>query len=256
MEKFGSMEAILEIKGLSKAFGGLQALSDFSLTVNRGDLVGIIGPNGAGKTTIFNLVTGFIRPDSGEVWLKEENITHLKPYQIVNRGMSRTFQLVDLFRDMKVVENVMIPCFSHRARSRQPKGKKPWKMAMEFLEEMGLGDRFDEEAKNLPFGELRLLDIARAMATEPELLLLDEPFSGLDAGDAETLAAGIKRMHARGQTMVIIEHRLRDLLRLVERVVALVFGEKIAEGTPDEIMNNEKVVEAYLGERRSSVATA
>lgn len=250
------MEAILDIKELSKAFGGLQALHDFNLTVHAGDLVGIIGPNGAGKTTIFNLITGFIRPDSGEVWLKEENITHLKPYQIVNRGMSRTFQLVDLFKEMKVLENVMIPCFSNRAKNKRHKGKKPWRVAMDFLEEMGLGDRFNEEVQNLAFGELRLLDIARAMATEPELLLLDEPFSGLDAGDAETLAAGIKRMHAKGQTMVIIEHRLRDLLRLVERVVTLVFGEKIAEGTPDEIMNNDKVVQAYLGERRPPVATA
>jgi branched-chain amino acid transport system ATP-binding protein len=245
------MEAILEIKDLSKAFGGLKALSNFSLTVGRSDLVGVIGPNGAGKTTIFNLITGFIRPDSGEVWLKDENITHLKPYQIVNRGMSRTFQLVDLFKEMKVLENVMIPCFSHRAKNHRHKGRKPWKVAMEFLEEMGLGNRFNEEVKNLAFGELRLLDIARAMATEPELLLLDEPFSGLDADDAEMLAVGIKRMHERGQTMVIIEHRLRDLLRLVQSVVALVFGEKIAEGTPDEIMSNDKVIQAYLGERRT-----
>lgn len=245
------MEAILEIKDLSKAFGGLKALSNFSLTVGRSDLVGVIGPNGAGKTTIFNLITGFIRPDSGEVWLKDENITHLKPYQIVNRGMSRTFQLVDLFKEMKVLENVMIPCFSHRAKNRRHKGRKPWKVAMEFLEEMGLDNRFNEEVKNLAFGELRLLDIARAMATEPELLLLDEPFSGLDADDAEMLAVGIKRMHERGQTMVIIEHRLKDLLRLVQSVVALVFGEKIAEGTPDEIMSNDKVIQAYLGERRT-----
>ena len=245
------MEAILEIKDLNKAFGGLQAVSNFSLTVNRGDLTGVIGPNGAGKTTIFNLITGFIRPDSGEVWLKEENITHLKPFQIVNRGMSRTFQLVDLFREMKVLENVMIPCYSHRAKNHRHKGKKPWKIALEFLEEMGLGNRFNEEVKNLAFGELRLLDIARAMATEPEILLLDEPFSGLDTDDAEVLADSIKRMHERGQTMVIIEHRLKDLLKLVHGVVALVFGEKIAEGTPDEIMSNEKVIQAYLGERRT-----
>jgi branched-chain amino acid transport system ATP-binding protein len=152
---------------------------------------------------------------------------------------------------MKVLENVMIPCLSHRAKHHRHKGKKPWKMAMEFLEAVGLGNRFNEEVKNLAFGELRLLDIARAMATEPELLLLDEPFSGLDADDAEVLADSIKRMHERGQTMVIIEHRLKDLLRLVHSVVAVVFGEKIAEGTPDEIMNNDKVIEAYLGERRS-----
>jgi branched-chain amino acid transport system ATP-binding protein len=244
------MATILEIKQLSKAFGGLQALLDFDLTVNTGDLVGIIGPNGAGKTTLFNLITGFLSPDSGEIRFKGENITHLKPFQIVNRGMSRTFQLVDLFKEMKVLENVMIPCFSHRAKGLRERDKKPWKIAMAFLEDMGLADRFNEQTQNLSFGELRLLDIARAMATEPELLLLDEPFSGLDASDAATLASGIQRMHRKGQSMIIIEHRLRDLLKLVERVVAVVFGQKIAEGTPEEILNNEKVVQAYLGKRR------
>ncbi|UCF95686.1 MAG: ABC transporter ATP-binding protein [Desulfobacterales bacterium] len=244
------MQAILEIKGLSKAFGGLQALSEFDLTIHRGDLVGILGPNGAGKTTVFNLITGFIRPDAGEVWFKGANITHLKPFQIVNQGMSRTFQLVDLFKEMKVLENVMIPCFSHRARHQRQGGQKPWQVAMEFLKEMGLDQRYNEQVKNLSFGELRLLDIVRAMATQPDLLLLDEPFSGLDVEDAATLAAGIQRMHQKGQTMVIIEHRLRDLLKLVQRVVAIVFGRKIAEGTPEEIMNNESVVQAYLGERR------
>jgi len=244
------METILEIKGLNKAFGGLQALSDFDLKVNQEDLIGIIGPNGAGKTTIFNLITGFIRPDSGEAWLKGEKITRLKPFQIVNLGMSRTFQLVDLFKEMTVLENVMVPCFSHRARGRRHKGNKPWKVAMEFLDEMGLAQHYNELAKNLPFGELRLLDIARAMATEPDILLLDEPFSGLDVEDAAVLSKAIHRMHQKGQTMIIIEHRLRDLLKLVERVVPIVFGEKIAEGTPEEIMNNEKVVNAYFGERR------
>jgi branched-chain amino acid transport system ATP-binding protein len=244
------MEAILEIKELSKAFGGLQALFDFDMEVRQGDLIGLIGPNGAGKTTIFNLITGFIKPDSGDVWLKGEKITYLKPFQIVNRGMSRTFQLVDLFKEMTVLENVMVPCFSHRARERRRNGKKPWKVAIQFLEEIGMADRFNELARNLAFGELRLLDIARAMATEPDILLLDEPFSGLDVEDAVVLSQAILRMHDKGQTMIIIEHRLRDLLKLVERVVAIVFGQKIAEGTPEEIMNNEKVVNAYLGERR------
>ncbi len=244
------MEAILEIRGVSKAFGGLQALRGFDLQVREKDLIGIIGPNGAGKTTVFNLITGFIRPDSGEVWLRGANITGLKPFQIVNQGLCRTFQLVDLFKEMSALENVMIPCFSHRARQRRDKEGKPWKTAMKFLEEVGLANRFNEKAKNLAFGELRLLDIARAMATQPDILLLDEPFSGLDAEDAEVLSSSIKQMHQRGQTMVIIEHRLRDLLKLVERVVAIVFGEKIAEGIPQEIMTNPKVVNAYLGERR------
>ncbi len=244
------MEAILEIRGLSKAFGGLQAILNFDLRVKQGDLVGIIGPNGAGKTTLFNLITGFIRPDSGEVLFKNEEITHCKPFQIVNRGISRTFQLVDLFKEMTALENLMIPCFSDRVRRNRGHDEKPWKTAMKFLEEVGLGKRFNEYAKNLPFGELRLLDIARAMATQPDILLLDEPFSGLDAEDAGVLSRAIQQMHAKGQTMIIIEHRLRDLLKLVERVVAIVFGEKIAEGNPQEIMSNPKVVNAYLGERR------
>jgi branched-chain amino acid transport system ATP-binding protein len=244
------MDGILEIRGISKAFGGLQALRGFDLQVKEKDLIGIIGPNGAGKTTVFNLITGFIRPDSGEVWFRGENITSLKPFQIVNQGLCRTFQLVDLFKEMTALENVMIPCFSHRARQRRGKEGKPWEAAMKFLEDVGLANRFNEKAKNLAFGELRLLDIARAMATQPDILLLDEPFSGLDVEDAEVLSSAIKQMHQRGQTMMIIEHRLRDLLKLVERVVAIVFGEKIAEGTPQEIMINPKVVNAYLGERR------
>ena len=244
------MEAILEIKGLTKAFGGLQAVLDFDLNAYKGDIIGIIGPNGAGKTTVFNLITGFIRADSGDVRFKGHSIANRKPYQIVNRGMARTFQLVDLFKEMTVLENVMVPCYSHRAKGLRMHKGKPWRTAMEFLDEIGLADRYDETAKNLPFGEMRLLDIARAMATEPEILLLDEPFSGLDVEDAEVLSSAIKRMHEKGQTMIIIEHRLRDLLKLVERVAAIVFGQKIAEGTPDEIMNDEKVIGAYLGERR------
>lgn len=244
------MDAVLEIQGMSKAFGGLQAVKNFGLQVRKGDLIGIIGPNGAGKTTVFNMITGFIRPDSGEIWFQGEDITRLKPFQIVNRGLCRTFQLVDLFKEMTALENVMIPCFSHRASQGRPKEEKPWKVAMTFLEEVGLSNRFNELAKNLAFGELRLLDIARAMATHPDILLLDEPFSGLDVEDAAVLSSAIKQMHQKGQTMIIIEHRLRDLLKLVERVVVIVFGEKMAEGTPQEIMSNPKVVNAYLGERR------
>ena len=244
------MEEILEIKALSKTFGGLQAVLDFNLKVHRGELLGLIGPNGAGKTTLFNLITGFIQADSGETLLMGENITLLKPFQIVNMGMARTFQLVDLFKEMTVLENVMIPCFSHRARGRWHDGEKPWKVALRFLEEVGLEKRLKEQAKNLAFGELRLLDIARAMATAPDVLLLDEPFSGLDVEDAAILTKAIQRMHGKGQTIIIIEHRLRDLLRLVQRVVAIVFGQKIAEASPEEIINDEKVIRAYLGERR------
>ncbi len=242
------MSKILEVKGLSKAFGGLQALLDFHMEVAEGELVGIIGPNGAGKTTLFNLMTGFLKPDRGQVILKGFEITRLKPHQIVNRGMTRTFQLVELFKDMSVLETVMVPLLSARARKGH-KGK-PWHRAMEYLDRMGLAQRALEKTGSLAFGELRLLDIARAMATEPEVLLLDEPFSGLDAEDARILSQAIREMHSSGQTMVIIEHRLKDLLKLAQRVVAMVFGEKVAEGTPQQVMEEQRVVSAYLGQRR------
>jgi len=249
---------LLDIHDISKAFGGLQAVSKFDLQVKERDIIGIIGPNGAGKTTLFNLMTGFIHPDSGDVILKGENITRLKPFQVVNRGMARTFQLVDLFKELTVLENMMIPCFSRRACCKRSdaclpgkKEEKCYESAMRFLEEVGLGDRFNEKAENLAFGELRLLDIGRAMATQPDILLLDEPFSGLDVQDTEILTLAIKKMQQQGQTMIIIEHRLRELLKLVERVVAIVFGEKIAEGPPQEIMNNQKVIDAYLGDKRN-----
>lgn len=242
------MSNILEVKGLSKAFGGLQALLDFHMEVEEGELVGIIGPNGAGKTTLFNLITGFLRPDSGRVVLRGFDITGLRPHEIVNRGMTRTFQLVELFKDMSVLETVMVPLLCPRAKKAFE--GKPWKRALEYLEKMGLAHRALDKTGSLAFGELRLLDIARAMATEPEVLLLDEPFSGLDAEDAAILSKAIAEMHDSGQTMVIIEHRLKDLLRLAGRVVALVFGQKVAEGSPQEVMEDQRVISAYLGQRR------
>ena len=247
------MEAILDIRDVSKSFGGIKAISHLDMKVYPRDLVGIIGPNGAGKTTVFNVITGFIPPDSGEVWFKKENITNLTPFKIVNKGMARTFQLVDLFKEMTAIENVMISCFSHRAKKQErAQGKAYWEVAMHYLEEMKLEDRFNEKAKNLALGELRLLDIARAMATQPDVLLLDEPFSGLDSEDVETLSTAIRDMHEKGQAIVIIEHRLKDLLKLVDRVVCIVFGEKIAEGTPNETMCDAKVCSAYLGGERSN----
>jgi len=243
------VEAIFEIKNLTKKFGGLQALIDFDLKVYEGDLIGILGPNGAGKTTLFNLITGFLRPNSGEVLFRNKNITNLKPFQIVNLGISRTFQLVELFSEMTVLENLLIPCFCQRSKERRPADKSSRVVAMEVLEEIGLGDKCNELIKDLTYGELRLIDIARAIATEPEIILLDEPFSGLDPLDADVLSNVLSRMHRKGQTTIMIEHRLTDLLKLVERVVAIVFGQKIAEGTPEEIIRDKTVVKAYLGER-------
>ena len=245
------MDAVLEIRGMSKAFGGLQAVRNFDLQVRAKDLIGIIGPNGAGKTTVFNMMTGFIRPDSGEVWFKGENITRLKPFQIVNRGLCRTFQLVDLFKEMTALENVMIPCFSHRASQQRSKEEKPWKAAMKFLEEVGLANRFNEKREKPGFWGIAPAGHCPGHGHPARIFSFwMSPFPGLDVEDAAVLSSAIKQMHQKGQTMIIIEHRLRDLLKLVERVVAIVFGEKIAEGTPQEIMSNPKVVNAYLGERR------
>jgi len=242
------MVNIIEVRGLSKAFGGLQAVVDFNMEVAQGELVGIIGPNGAGKTTLFNLITGFVKPDRGQVILKGVDITGLKPHEIVNRGISRTFQLVELFKDMRVVENVMVSLLARRVRGSGE--GKPWQRALLYLERVGLLHRALHRTESLSFGELRLLDIARAMATDPEVLLLDEPFSGLDAEEALVLSRAIQDMHALGQTIVIIEHRLKDLLELAQRVVVMVFGEKMAEGPPEQVMNDERVISAYLGERR------
>lgn len=240
------MKPIFEIKGLNKSFGGLQAILNFEMTVYPGELVGIIGPNGAGKTTLFNLMTGFLRPDSGTILYKGVDITRSRPHEIVKMGVARTFQLVELFKDMRVVENVMVPLLSKRTK-RDHTGL--WERALYYLERVGLMHRALDKVGSLAFGELRLLDIARAMATEPEVLLLDEPFSGLDAKDAEILSCCVEDMHGSGQTIVVIEHRLKDLLRLAERVVAMVFGKKVAEGTPEEVMNDPAVVSAYLGYR-------
>ncbi len=243
-----SAGVVLETAGLTKHFGGLVAVVDFGCVVRRGDIVGIIGPNGAGKTTLFNLITGFIRPDRGTVRFNGADVTGRRPFEIVNAGMARTFQLANTFGDLTVRENVLVPCHSERARRRRG-SVSAREEAERMLAVVGLADRADEAARNLPFGALRLLDIARALATGPDLLLLDEPFSGLDSRDAATLFGALTAMHAEGQSMVIIEHRLRDLMRLAQRVIALVFGEKVAEGTPAEIVNDERVIDAYLGQR-------
>jgi len=250
------MALLLEVKNLSKAFGGLQALRDVHFTVSAGERVGIIGPNGAGKTTLFNILSGFYPPNSGLVLLDGQNILGKRPYQIVNLGLTRTWQLVKPFSGMTVIEAVSVPTFSHRAKTRASSNSARKGDMVQILDEIGLADKIWEDVDNLTHSELRLLDISRAMATHPSILLLDEPFSGLSPRETEKISRMILDLNHQGLTIVIIEHRLRELMKLVQKVMVIHFGEKIAEGTPKTIIRDPRVIQAYLGERSPDIGLA
>ena len=238
---------LLEVKNLTKRFGGLIAVNNVSFNVDEGEILGIIGPNGAGKTTLFNLITGYIKPDSGKVIFKGEEITGQPPNKIANKGLVRTFQIVRPFRHLPTIANVLVAINSPRGRKRIEWVKTPERKAMEMLEDVGLSDMMLEPAENLSHGDLKRLEMARAMALEPELLLLDEPFGGLNPVETEYMIKTIQRLHLDGHTMVIVEHKLHALMKLVKRVIVMHYGEIIAEGTPEEIAENKKVIEVYLG---------
>ncbi|MEM1551496.1 MAG: ABC transporter ATP-binding protein [Candidatus Bathyarchaeia archaeon] len=238
---------LLEVKNLTKRFGGLIAVNNVSFNVDEGEILGIIGPNGAGKTTLFNLITGYLKPDFGKVIFKGEDITGQPPNKIANKGMVRTFQIVRPFRHLPTIANVLVAINSPRGRKRIEWVKTPERKAMEMLEDVGLSDLMLEPAENLSHGDLKRLEMARAMALEPELLLLDEPFGGLNPVETEYMIKTIQRLHLDGHTMVIVEHKLHALMRLVKRVIVMHYGEIIAEGTPEEIAQNKKVIEVYLG---------
>ncbi len=238
--------ALLRTEGLTKRFGGLTAVDAVSVTVEPGELVGVIGPNGAGKTTLFSLLTGFLRPDRGIALLRDRRITGLPPHRIANLGMARTFQVVRPFSNMTVLENVATACVSPRAR-RMSAGRDVWRHAREILAAVDLEGRAGASVGTLPFGDLRRLEIARALATHPEVILLDEPFSGLSAVETAPIIAFIGALARQGTTILIVEHKLRELMRLVKRVVVMQFGQIIAEGPPETVARLPSVVEAYLG---------
>jgi branched-chain amino acid transport system ATP-binding protein len=238
--------AILRVEGLTKRFGGLTAVDAVTLTVEAGELVGIIGPNGAGKTTLFGLLTGFLRPDRGTVVLKDRRITGLQPHRIADQGLGRTFQVVRPFTTMTVLENVATACVSPRARRMSP-GKDVWQHATETLARVALETKASLPASTLPFGDLRRLEVARALAIQPEVLLLDEPFSGLSASEVAPLMALIGELAQQGMTMLIVEHKLRELMRLVRRVIVMHFGQIMAQGAPEVVVKMPSVIEAYLG---------
>ena len=245
------MDTILEVKDLNKRFDGITAVDSFNLEVGRGEIIGLIGPNGAGKTTFFNILTGFLKPDSGNVFLKRRNITKLRPHKIANLGMGRTFQIVKPFKRMLAVENVAVARLSERAQKKS-KGDDILSKTLECLRQVEIippAANMFKLASELSQGYSKRLDIARALALEPEVLLLDEPFGGLGLKETPIMHSVIKKLHERGLTVIIIEHKMRELGKLVQRLVVMNFGKKIAEGSPKEISMNQEVCEAYLGKQ-------
>ncbi len=229
---------------MTKKFGGLVAVKDVTFQIRKGEILGLIGPNGAGKTTIFNLITGFIPPDSGTVQWKGSTITGLRPpHQICLKNVCRTFQLVKPFKDMKVVENVMVGAFAQMSAAEQARNH-----ALEILNFIGLYGHRDSLASSLTIADRKRLELGRALATQPELLLLDEVVAGLNPRETEEIIKVIQAISQRGVTIFMIAHVMKAVMTLSHRVMVLHHGEKIAEGTPLEISKDRRVIEAYLGE--------
>ena len=235
--------SLLEVRNVSKLFGGLAASSDVSFTIEKGEILGLIGPNGAGKTTLFNIVDGFYPPTKGQVLFKGQVISGLKPHQICKLGIARTFQVVKPLQRMSVLDNVIASAFL-RAKNKA----EAVEIALETIHFTGLDQDRDVISRGLPLGKRKKLEIARALATQPELLLLDESFAGLNHSELNDSIEIIKKIKARGITIMIIEHHMKVIMSISDRIVVINYGQRIAEGTPQEIRNNPLVVEAYLGE--------
>ena len=241
------MTPFLEINNVSKLFGGLGALSHVSFVVNTGEILGLIGPNGAGKTTLFNVVNGFYPPSTGDVTFKGNRISHLKPHHICKMGIARTFQVVRPLQRMSVLDNVIASAFL-RAQSKAEASE----IAEEVLKFTALYEDRNVISKGLPLGKRKKLEITRALATRPDMLLLDESFAGLNPSEQNEMITIIREIRSRGITIMVIEHHMKVIMSLSDRIVVLNYGQKIAEGTPREIGNNPVVIEAYLGEAQSA----
>ena len=254
------MKYILNAKKISKYFGGLKAVDEVDMQIKQGEIFGVIGPNGAGKTTFFNIASGLVSPSSGEVWLNGENITKNKPEAIAKKGIARTFQNIKLFEDMTVLENIKIGFHLHTktnmfdavTHSRRYKRDEEMILAKgeALLDKIGLSDYKDVMAGNLAYGTQRKVEIARALAMVPQILLLDEPAAGMNPQETQSLLEFVKELNTNGFTIVVIEHDMKFIMNICDRILVLNYGKKICEGTPEEVKNSPSVVEAYFGTKK------
>jgi len=253
---------LLEVKGLTKYFGGLTAVNSLDLSVEKGEIVGLIGPNGAGKTTVFNLITGTFSPSKGKILFKGKEITGQKPHTIVSQGLVRSFQRTILFSEMTVLQNILLGFHLisetrfwnslFNGSSTRIRQKRLLEKAVEIAEFMGLGESKDQVARNLPHGHQRMLGVAISLATNPEMILMDEPVTGMNTEETDRMMNKIEEIRKRGITTLVVEHDMRLVMNICDRLCVLNFGSRIAEGSPAEICRHKEVIAAYLGSEYAS----